>query len=69
VYDDELELNVGDVIEVLRKAEDPGWMEGRLNGKIGFFAVNLVSLEESVDTGTLSVHSCYLTLFIVISTL
>ncbi|XP_060717294.1 SH3 domain-containing kinase-binding protein 1 isoform X3 [Tachysurus vachellii] len=37
--EDELELKIGDVIEVLGEVEE-GWWEGSLNGKIGMFPSN-----------------------------
>lgn len=39
--DDELELKVGDIIEVSREVEE-GWWEGTLNGKTGIFPSNFI---------------------------
>ncbi len=41
--DDELELIVGDVIEILGQEEE-GWWRGKLKGKIGVFPSNYVSI-------------------------
>ncbi|KRZ76567.1 SH3 domain-containing kinase-binding protein 1, partial [Trichinella papuae] len=42
--DDELTLQVGDIVTVLKKdCEDPGWWYGELNGKKGVFPDNFVS--------------------------
>ncbi|KRX14683.1 SH3 domain-containing kinase-binding protein 1, partial [Trichinella nelsoni] len=42
--DDELTLQVGDIVAVLKKdCEDPGWWYGELNGKRGVFPDNFVS--------------------------
>uniref|UniRef100_A0A3B5MGV0 Osteoclast-stimulating factor 1 n=1 Tax=Xiphophorus couchianus TaxID=32473 RepID=A0A3B5MGV0_9TELE len=38
-HEDELELKVGDVIEIIAEVEE-GWWEGTLNGKIGMFPSN-----------------------------
>uniref|UniRef100_A0A1A7X998 Osteoclast-stimulating factor 1 n=1 Tax=Iconisemion striatum TaxID=60296 RepID=A0A1A7X998_9TELE len=38
-HEDELELKVGDVIEVIAEVEE-GWWEGFLNGKVGMFPSN-----------------------------
>ncbi|XP_047205819.1 SH3 domain-containing kinase-binding protein 1 isoform X2 [Girardinichthys multiradiatus] len=38
-HEDELELNVGDVIEIITEVEE-GWWEGFLNGKVGMFPSN-----------------------------
>ncbi|KAM4544279.1 SH3 domain-containing kinase-binding protein 1 [Fundulus diaphanus] len=38
-HEDELELKVGDVIEIITEVEE-GWWEGVLNGKIGMFPSN-----------------------------
>ncbi|XP_037550364.1 SH3 domain-containing kinase-binding protein 1 [Nematolebias whitei] len=38
-HEDELELKVGDVIEIITEVEE-GWWEGYLNGKIGMFPSN-----------------------------
>lgn len=43
---DELNLGVGDVIEVLEEVEE-GWWRGRLNGDTGVFPSNFVVLLES----------------------
>lgn len=49
---DELELNVGEVVEVLSEIEE-GWWEGRLNNKIGVFPSNFVTelTEPEVTSG------------------
>lgn len=46
--DDELALEVGNVIEIL-KQEDPNWWEGSLNGKAGMFPSNFVEIIGQVD--------------------
>lgn len=40
-HEDELNLNVGEVIEVLGEEEE-GWWRGVLNGKVGVFPSNFV---------------------------
>jgi len=40
--DDELELQVGDIIDILSEVEE-GWWRGKLNGQIGVFPSNFVS--------------------------
>ncbi|KAL1006533.1 hypothetical protein UPYG_G00073510 [Umbra pygmaea] len=47
--DDELELKIGDVIEVLEEVEE-GWWKGTLNGKTGMFPSNFI--KELGDTPT-----------------
>ena len=42
---DELDLKMGDVIEILNQEEE-GWWEGRYNGKVGMFPSNFVELIE-----------------------
>nr|XP_056717705.1 SH3 domain-containing kinase-binding protein 1 isoform X2 [Euleptes europaea] len=50
--EDELELKVGDIIEVVGEVEE-GWWEGVLNGKTGMFPSNFIKeLSESDDVGT-----------------
>uniref|UniRef100_A0A670IH39 SH3 domain containing kinase binding protein 1 n=1 Tax=Podarcis muralis TaxID=64176 RepID=A0A670IH39_PODMU len=50
--EDELELKVGDIIEVVGEVEE-GWWEGVLNGKTGMFPSNFIKeLSDSDDTGT-----------------
>ncbi|KAL4657358.1 SH3 domain-containing kinase-binding protein 1-like isoform X1 [Arapaima gigas] len=47
--DDELELKIGDIIEVVGEVEE-GWWEGSLNGKIGMFPSNFTKeLDEAAD--------------------
>ncbi|XP_075769702.1 SH3 domain-containing kinase-binding protein 1 isoform X1 [Pelodiscus sinensis] len=46
--EDELELKVGDIIEVVGEVEE-GWWEGILNGKTGMFPSNFIK-EISVDS-------------------
>lgn len=46
-HEDELNLNVGDIIEVLGEEEE-GWWRGVLHGKIGVFPSNFVE-EIQVD--------------------
>ncbi|XP_074839466.1 SH3 domain-containing kinase-binding protein 1 isoform X5 [Carettochelys insculpta] len=46
--EDELELKVGDIIEVVGEVEE-GWWEGILNGKTGMFPSNFIK-ELSVDS-------------------
>ncbi|XP_025907943.1 SH3 domain-containing kinase-binding protein 1 isoform X1 [Nothoprocta perdicaria] len=49
--EDELELKVGDIIEVVGEVEE-GWWEGILNGKTGMFPSNFIKeLSESEDVG------------------
>nr|XP_054607011.1 SH3 domain-containing kinase-binding protein 1 isoform X1 [Nothobranchius furzeri] len=56
-HEDELELKVGDVIEVITEVEE-GWWEGFLNGKVGMFPSNFTkevlteSETPSLDTPT-----------------
>ncbi|XP_041670495.1 SH3 domain-containing kinase-binding protein 1 isoform X1 [Cheilinus undulatus] len=38
-HEDELELKIGDIIEIIAEVEE-GWWEGSLNGKIGMFPSN-----------------------------
>ncbi|XP_010888348.1 SH3 domain-containing kinase-binding protein 1 isoform X1 [Esox lucius] len=47
--DDELELKIGDVIDILEEVEE-GWWKGTLNGKIGMFPSNFI--KELEDTPT-----------------
>ncbi|XP_018567017.1 SH3 domain-containing kinase-binding protein 1 [Anoplophora glabripennis] len=48
--EDELSLKEGDVITLINKdSQDPGWWTGELNGKIGVFPDNFVSLISSTD--------------------
>jgi len=47
---DELSLEVGTVIDVL-KQEEEGWWEGSLNGKIGMFPSNFVETIDVVADG------------------
>uniref|UniRef100_A0A8C6IYG6 Uncharacterized protein n=1 Tax=Melopsittacus undulatus TaxID=13146 RepID=A0A8C6IYG6_MELUD len=49
--EDELELKVGDIIEVVGEVEE-GWWEGILNGKTGMFPSNFIKeLSDSEDAG------------------
>ncbi|XP_044194839.1 SH3 domain-containing kinase-binding protein 1 isoform X6 [Thunnus albacares] len=56
-HEDELELKIGDIIEIISEVEE-GWWEGLLNGKTGMFPSNftkeilLESDTPSVDTPT-----------------
>uniref|UniRef100_A0A3Q3W086 Osteoclast-stimulating factor 1 n=1 Tax=Mola mola TaxID=94237 RepID=A0A3Q3W086_MOLML len=56
-HEDELELKIGDVIEIIAEVEE-GWWEGYLNGKTGMFPSNFTkeiipeSDAPSVDTST-----------------
>ncbi|NWR13778.1 SH3K1 protein, partial [Emberiza fucata] len=51
--EDELELKVGDIIEVVGEVEE-GWWEGILNGKTGMFPSNFIKeLSDSDDVGIL----------------
>ncbi|XP_061483244.1 SH3 domain-containing kinase-binding protein 1 isoform X2 [Rhineura floridana] len=51
--EDELELKVGDIIEVMGEVEE-GWWEGVLNGKTGMFPSNFIKeLSDSDDAGTI----------------
>ncbi|XP_053163944.1 SH3 domain-containing kinase-binding protein 1 isoform X2 [Hemicordylus capensis] len=50
--EDELELKVGDIIEVVGEVEE-GWWEGVLNGKTGMFPSNFIKeLSDCDDAGT-----------------
>ncbi|CAG03500.1 unnamed protein product, partial [Tetraodon nigroviridis] len=50
VNHDELQLNVGEIIEIIREeTEDEGWWEGELNGRRGFFPDNFVMVIPSKD--------------------
>nr|XP_047921628.1 CD2-associated protein isoform X1 [Anser cygnoides] len=48
--EDELELKVGDVIDISEEVEE-GWWSGTLNGKSGLFPSNFVKELESTDDG------------------
>ena len=48
--DDELTLAVGDIVNVLGRAEDKGWWKGQLGNKTGEFPSNYVVLMEEKDT-------------------
>lgn len=54
-HDDELELNVGDVIEVLGE-EEAGWWRGVLHGREGVFPSNFV--EDIVESPLLPPKPC-----------
>ncbi|XP_070567801.1 SH3 domain-containing kinase-binding protein 1-like isoform X2 [Ptychodera flava] len=43
--EDELELSIGDIVEVT-KQEEPGWWEGVIGGKVGVFPSNFVEVIE-----------------------
>ncbi|XP_058232517.1 SH3 domain-containing kinase-binding protein 1 isoform X2 [Hemibagrus wyckioides] len=50
--EDELELKIGDIIEILGEVEE-GWWEGCLNGKVGMFPSNFTKeLSEAEDLAT-----------------
>nr|XP_023654093.1 SH3 domain-containing kinase-binding protein 1 isoform X3 [Paramormyrops kingsleyae] len=51
--EDELELKIGDVIEILAEVEE-GWWEGTLHGKVGMFPSNFTKLllDEAEDPPT-----------------
>uniref|UniRef100_A0A3Q3H0K3 Osteoclast-stimulating factor 1 n=1 Tax=Kryptolebias marmoratus TaxID=37003 RepID=A0A3Q3H0K3_KRYMA len=52
-HEDELELKVGDVIEIITEVEE-GWCEGFLNGKIGMFPSNFTKeIQTESDTASL----------------
>ncbi|XP_013860799.1 SH3 domain-containing kinase-binding protein 1 [Austrofundulus limnaeus] len=52
-HEDELELKVGDVIEIITEVEE-GWWEGFLNGKIGMFPSNFTKeVQTESDTPSL----------------
>lgn len=55
--EDELSLNIGDVVEVLRKDVAEGWWEGKLGGKIGVFPDNFVELIQEEEKE--KVHTDY----------
>ena len=42
--DDELNLAIGDIVEITSKTVTDGWWEGRLGGKTGVFPNNFVEL-------------------------
>ncbi|GAB1605485.1 SH3 domain-containing kinase-binding protein 1-like isoform X1 [Argonauta hians] len=46
--EDELELHIGDILEVFREVEE-GWWEGQLHGKVGMFPSNFVEVRENPD--------------------
>ncbi|NXT03535.1 CD2AP protein, partial [Jacana jacana] len=48
--EDELELKLGDVIDITEEVEE-GWWSGTLNGKAGLFPSNFVKELESTDDG------------------
>ncbi|XP_047244389.1 CD2-associated protein isoform X2 [Girardinichthys multiradiatus] len=48
VNEDELELKVGDVVDIIEEVED-GWWSGSLNGKSGLFPSNFVKELETVE--------------------
>ncbi|KAK5861937.1 hypothetical protein PBY51_017373 [Eleginops maclovinus] len=49
--EDELDLNKGDTVVILRKeTEDEGWWEGEINGRCGFFPDNFVMLIPPMDS-------------------
>ncbi|NWX28717.1 CD2AP protein, partial [Notiomystis cincta] len=48
--EDELELKLGDVIDIMDEVEE-GWWSGTLNGKAGLFPSNFVKELESTDDG------------------
>uniref|UniRef100_A0A803V0W8 CD2 associated protein n=1 Tax=Ficedula albicollis TaxID=59894 RepID=A0A803V0W8_FICAL len=48
--EDELELKLGDVIDIIDEVEE-GWWSGILNGKAGMFPSNFVKELESTDDG------------------
>ncbi|KAJ8937353.1 hypothetical protein NQ314_011898 [Rhamnusium bicolor] len=53
--EDELSFKEGDIITLLsRDSQDPGWWKGELNGKIGVFPDNFVTLITSGDDKTSS---------------
>eukprot|EP00058_Branchiostoma_floridae_P004302 XP_002589790.1 hypothetical protein BRAFLDRAFT_90471 [Branchiostoma floridae] len=52
---DELRLEVGDVIEIL-KQEEEGWWEGSLNGKSGVFPSNFVEVIKEEDKENIEEH-------------
>lgn len=54
-HEDELELKIGDVIEIIAEVEE-GWWEGILNGKTGMFPSNFTK-EILTDSDTPSVDS------------
>ncbi|CAN9506037.1 unnamed protein product [Ophioblennius macclurei] len=52
-HEDELELKIGDVIEVIAEVEE-GWWEGVLNGKTGMFPSNFTrEIQKESDTPSL----------------
>lgn len=49
--EDELSFKEGDIITIVNKeSPDPGWWQGELNGKIGFFPDNFVVLISNSDS-------------------
>ncbi|KAL4631089.1 SH3 domain-containing kinase-binding protein 1 isoform X3 [Arapaima gigas] len=46
--DDELELKLGDIIEILGEVEE-GWWEGTLNGRTGMFPSNFTKLLSEIE--------------------
>ena len=46
--DDEIELKVGQIIEIISKEqEDPGWWKGIVDGRVGIFPENFVQIIKS----------------------
>ena len=44
--EDELTLNVGDIVDILRVTEEDGWWSGQLGGKEGLFSSSYVEVIE-----------------------
>ncbi|KAM6908311.1 SH3 domain-containing kinase-binding protein 1 [Lycodopsis pacificus] len=61
-HEDELELKIGDVIEIISEVEE-GWWEGFVNGKTGMFPSNFTKVVQtesetsSLDTSQEELHS------------
>ena len=47
--EDELTLNVGDIVDILRVTEEDGWWSGQLGSKEGLFPSNYVEVIEYED--------------------
>lgn len=60
--DDELSLPVGAVVKIL-KQEEEGWWEGELNGQIGVFPSNFVSVSSISKQREIYFYFIYVFLF------
>lgn len=51
--EDELDLRIGDVIDVINQ-DDPGWWTGEIDGKLGLFPANFVQKINSSNSDSKS---------------